>query len=292
MFVKQFYRSVIDGGEKSTLYAGLTGVLVAFGCVIWIWFNGGSKIAPNGDIMRPLKQHLVLGFYVITLAHVITLTNLSQRWKKWYRYMTFFYTYGAYLCEVIAAANGLNPRFSKTELFNPLIATIFTIIPLVVLFQTLHLAFHSLKMSEKGERPTFVLALRYCAIALVISFSIGIAMALLYNHKIAPDGTLLIPHAWGLNSLHFLMLFSFLLDRFPDKGPAKRLMHILGGSWVLLELTLLLHNAQGHAVLRMTALNAFNLVIFLFIGLVMLYIIRQVLFLKNSKAKTPTRFAS
>jgi hypothetical protein len=135
--------------------------------------------------------------------------------------------------EPLQAFRGLDPRFTTAGGPADVIAGIvFGPLALLntVLFVILGLRFFRADVLD--DRPALRLGIRYGAVAVALSFSVGIVMSFIQGREIGEAGNLLPAHALGVHGIQALPLVALLLVWVGSARPGMMWLHAAGIGWL------------------------------------------------------------
>ena len=139
--------------------------------------------------------------------------------RRWRRGFYVFVVYGLVL-EPLQAFRGLDPRF--TEEGNEVDVVAGIVFGLTALFNTVLFVILGLRFFRSdvmADRATMRLGIRYGAVAVALSFAVGIVMSVNSGRHIGDDGNLLLSHGLGVHGIQAIPLVALLVLR---PGPHHR----------------------------------------------------------------------
>jgi hypothetical protein len=136
--------------------------------------------------------------------------------------------------ESLQAFGGIDPRFTEEGGPVDVVAGIvfgLTAASNTVLFVILGLRFF--RGDVLTNRPLLRLAVRYGAVAVGISFAVGIVMSINSGRHMGDNGNLLLSHALGGHGLQALPVVALLVAAGRGALPAGTWLHAAGAGWLV-----------------------------------------------------------
>jgi len=238
--------------EPGLFAVGVGGLLLALLCLGTVAVRG-SFIPPEGKMLDAVTFNFGVGLFTLTIALLLPLAGYStparRRWRRGYY---VFAIYGPVL-ESIQSFRGLDPRFS--EVGGPLDQVTGIVFGLAaglhtVLFLMLGLRFF--RTDVLHNRPTLRLGIRYGAVAVALSFGVGIVMSVISGREIGDAGNLLPAHALGVHGIQFVPLVALMLVWAGGAARATAWLHAAAIGWLVACTAALVQALLGRPPLEMS----------------------------------------
>ena len=212
---------------------GVAGVVIAALCLVAVAVRG-RVIAPEGKMLDAATFCFGVGIFTLTVALLLPLAGYSQRARRrWRRAFYVFAVYGLVL-EPLQSFRGLDPRFTEEGDGIDVVAGIVfgvTALSNTVLFVLLGMRFF--RSDVLRERPALRAGIRYGAIAVTLSFAIGIAMSVNSGRDVGDDGNLLLSHGLGVHGIQTIPVVALLVAAAGAPLRATRWLHAAGLGWLI-----------------------------------------------------------
>ena len=201
-------------------------------CVVAVAVRG-RFIAPEGKMLDAATFCFGVGVFTLTVALLLPLAGYSPTARRlWRRTYYVFAVYGLTL-ESLQAFRGLDPRFTEAGGQLDVIAGIVfgvTAALNTVVFVVLGLRFF--RSDVLADRPALRAGIRYGAVAVALSFAVGIVMSVNSGRHIGEDGNLLLSHGLGVHGLQAIPVVALLVSLAGATPPATRWLHAAGVGWL------------------------------------------------------------
>lgn len=246
--------------ERGLSAVGVAGLVIALLCLIAVAVRG-PFIPPEGKMLDAATFTFGVAVFTLTVALLLPLAGYSESARRrWRRLYYAFVIYGLVL-EPLQAFRGLDPRFTSAGGPADVIAGIvfgpFALLN-TVLFVILGLRFFRADVLD--DRPALRLGIRYGAVAVALSFSVGIVMSFIQGREIGEAGNLLTAHALGVHGIQALPLVALLLVWAGSARPGMMWLHAAGAGWLSACAATLVQALLGRPPLEPTMLPALTAV--------------------------------
>jgi hypothetical protein len=236
------------GREPGLVTVGAVGLGLAALCLVAAAVRG-RFIPPEGKMLDAATFCFGVGVFTLTISLLLPVAgyNSSTR-RRWRRAFYVFTVYGLAL-ESIQAFRGLDPRF--TEAGGPLdvgagIIFGFTALLHTILFVLIGLQFF--RSDVLSDRRELRLGVRYAAVAVALSFAVGIVMSINSGRQIGDDGNLLLSHGLGVHGIQALPVAALLFAVGTRAAPTW--LHAAGIGWLAACTAALAQALLGHPPLE------------------------------------------
>jgi hypothetical protein len=214
------------------LAVGLAGLVIAVLCAIAVAVRG-RFIPPEGKMWAATTFSFGVAVFTLTVALLLPLAGyppkLRRRWALAY---CIFAVYG-FVLEPVQSFRGLDPRFTEAGSPMDVIAGVlfaFTAVLNTVLFVLLGLRFF--RGDVLADRPVLRLGIRYGAVAVFLSFGVGVVMIVVQGRVFGDEGNLLVSHGLGVHGIQALPLVALALARGAGSRQSTPWMHAAGIGWL------------------------------------------------------------
>jgi hypothetical protein len=241
--------------EPGLCLVGVYGIVWSGVCLVGVAVQGRS-VPPEGKLLDAATFCFGVGVFTLTLALLLPLAGYSATARRRWRWGVYAFTVYGLTLESVQAFRGLDPRFSEEGgLFEEISGPVFglTALLLTVLFVLLGLRFF--RSDVLADRPTLRLGIRYGAIAVALSFGVGIAMSINSGRDIGEHGNLLLPHALGVHGIQALPLVALLVAA-GTVPTGRTLVHATGIAWLVACAAALAQAGLGQAPFEASVLTA------------------------------------
>ncbi len=216
------------GKEPRVAWVGLLGVTLGAGCSLY-GLGRGFIVPPEGNLWETAIFNGSVGVFLLTQALLAPGAGFTERGQRRWGTAVVIATLYAYGIETVQAFRGLDPRVSAVAgVPDQILGGVFFLDAVGIMALFLVLAWRFFRV----EITAFRLAVRYAAVACLMSFGIGIWMSIFEGRMVGVEGNLLPIHAAGFHGLQAIPLVALLLvwGGAPD-DITKRWVHVAGIAW-------------------------------------------------------------
>jgi hypothetical protein len=218
--------------EPGLCAVGTGGLVLAIVCLVGVAVRG-RFVPPEGKLLDAATFCFGVGVFTLTVALLLPLAGYTPPGRRrWRRAFYVFAVYGLVL-ESLQAFRGLDPRFTEEGASIDVVAGIIfglTALSNTVLFVILGLRFF--RSDVLADRPVLRLGVRYGAVAVGISFAIGIVMSINSGRHLGEDGNLLLSHGLGVHGIQAIPVVAVLVAAAHTTPPAMTWLHAAGIGWL------------------------------------------------------------
>jgi len=211
---------------------GLVGLGLAGVALVGVAFHGPVK-PPEGKLLDAATFNLGVGIFLLTIALVLPLAGLRDRGQRRLRRLFLAFAGYGFTVETVQSFRGMDPRFSPLHApIDMVVGGLFGLNALLLTVAFIALGLRFFRTDVLPERPVLRLGIRYGAVAVGISFAVGILMSVIRSRTIGEAGNLLPAHGLGVHGIQVLPVAALLILWGGVARPA-RWMHAAGAGWLL-----------------------------------------------------------
>jgi hypothetical protein len=246
--------------EPGLFVVGAAGVVLAVVCLVGVAIRG-RFIPPEGKMLDAATFCFGVGVFTLTVALLLPLAGYAPAARRrWRRAYYVFAVYGL-VVESLQAFRGLDPRFTEEGGPIDVVAGIIfglTALSNTVLFVLLGLRFFLADVLQ--DRPTLRLGVRYGAVAVWLSFAVGIVMSVNKGRHVGDAGNLLLCHALGVHGIQTVPAVALVVTWAATTPPATGWeragwVHAAGVGWLAACTAALVQALLGRAPLEPSVLT-------------------------------------
>jgi hypothetical protein len=234
---------------------GAAGVVLGLVCLVAVAVHG-RVVPPEGKMLDAATFCFGVGVFTLTVMLLLPLAGYTPTGRRrWRRGFYLFVVYGLAV-ESIQAFRGLDPRFTEEGGQVDVVAGIvfgFTAALNTVLFVVLGLRFF--RPDVLADRPGLRVGIRYGAVAVALSFAVGIVMSINSGRDIGDEGNLLLSHGLGVHGIQAIPAVALLLAA-ASTPAATTWLHVAGLGWLAACTAALAQAVLGHPPLEASVLTA------------------------------------
>lgn len=238
-------------GEKWLVVTSMIGFLLAAAIAIVILARG-PIVLPEGNLQDAFSFHAAIGIFFLSIAAILPFTEYKERKRKIVRWMFIAGALYAYGVETVQHFRGINPRFSREGSVIDLVAgALFGVVSLLLILLGLILTVRFFRIKSNS----FILAIRYAFLSVLIANMAGLVMSLLQGRHIGDTGNLIVLHGIGYHALQTLLIPGWLLQQSQASSRFKKgWTHIGGIAWMSAIVLIGLQTGMGRSVFELTIL--------------------------------------
>jgi hypothetical protein len=248
--------------EPGLVALGIAGLAVSVADLIAVAARG-TFIPPEGKMLSAATFAFGVAVFTLTMALLLPLAGFSDAARRrWRRACYVFPAYG-FVLESVQSFRGLDPRFpggpSDSDVggvVDRILGPIFGMSALLLTVLFVILAVRFFRRDVLSDRPVLRLGIRYGAVAVAISFGIGIVMSIVQGRNIADAGDLMLAHALGVHGIQAVPLAALILVWGGPAPGAARWAHAAGAGWLIACTAALVQALLGEPSLEASALTA------------------------------------
>lgn len=229
--------------EPALAATGLLGIGLAGLCAAAIVARGSPRVAPEGDLLKPLAFDLAIGIWVLTLAVLLPYAGAGARARAIWRNVLAGAILYFYFAETYPTLDGYDPRFSGASPASlKVVSALFGLDSLLVIGLFVVFASWFYRGRAAPGHPGIRLGVRWASVATLLAFGIGVWMIAMEGRRVGAGGSALWPHALGFHALQAVPLVGWLADR---RAGSRWLVHAAGGLWLVATVGALAQSAGG-----------------------------------------------
>lgn len=254
------------GRERGLSALGVAGFLIALLCLGAVMVRG-PFIPPEGKMLDAATFTFGVGIFTLTMAVLLPLAGFSEPARRRWRRLSYIFVVYGFVLEPVQAFRGLDPRFPGVPsasnaggLVDRIAGPIFGVTALLFTVLFVILALRFFRADVLDDSPAFRLGIRYGAVAVTLSFGVGIAMSALQGRVIGEVGNLLPAHALGVHGIQAVPLVALLLTWVETARRGTMWLHVAGIGWLSALAGTLVQALLGRPPLEPSILTALMVV--------------------------------
>ncbi|NDI36061.1 hypothetical protein [Chengkuizengella sediminis] len=224
--------------EKILLSTGMAGFITGLFCFIYIVYQGGSIVPPEGDIFKAISFNFAIGLFAFTTAFLMPFVNFSKGKGNIFRFSVLITFLIAIFIETFQNMRGIDPRFtSSTEPLDQIVGSMFGLDAMLIILTYLFFTWQVFRPSTLRFSPNLGLGIRYGMLSTLVSFAAGIWISTLSSRYTGIDGNIIWLHGLGFHGVQLIPFMVWLLgkSRIHDQ---KSLIHVTGILWLIIILSI------------------------------------------------------
>jgi hypothetical protein len=242
--------------ERELTALGIAGLVIAAVCFVGVLVRG-TFVQPEGKLFPATTFTFGVAVFSLTIALLLPLAGYSARARRrWRLAFGIFIAYGLVI-EPVQAFRGIDPRFTEVGgVVDQVAGGVFGVTAVLLTLAFVALTLRFFRSDVLVGRPPLRDAIRYGAVAVCISFGIGILMSILQGREVGEGGDLMIAHALGVHGIQTLPLVGLIVTWTAAGTRTPVWLHVCGVGWLTACTASLLEALIGRRPFEMSVLPA------------------------------------
>lgn len=240
--------------ERALTAIGVAGLLISLVCLVGVGVHG-PFVPPEGKMQDAVTFTFGVAIFALTMALLLPLAGYSERGRRrWRAAYALFAVYGLVL-EPVQAFRGLDPRFTEVGgVVDQVAGAVFGVTALVFTVAFVLLGLRFFRSDVLADRPILRAGIRYGAVAVWMSYGVGIAMSVSEGREVGAAGDLMVTHALGVHGIQAVPAVALLLLWATSPSRSSTWVHVAGAGWLVACTAALLQSLVGRPPIEASVL--------------------------------------